>query len=264
MMTSSSAPQAQALRPQQVAEYESSGYLIVRGLFAAETIAAVAADADSLLERCDLIEQNNLRCRWQPHCVTGAPLFETFDPVVDIAPAIAGVAADPRLLAVLAALYGAPACLFKDKLIYKPPGANGYALHQDYIAWPGFPRSFVTALIAVDAANASNGCTEVFTGCHREGYLSPADGNHHAIPDGLLDESACVPLELLPGDVAIFGCFTPHRSAPNRSDGWRRHLYLSFNAVSDGGPQREVHYLEFHAWLRERYARNGRRDVFFR
>ena len=31
-------------------------------------------------------------------------------------------------------LYGEPACLFKDKLIYKPPGVKGYGLHQDWIA----------------------------------------------------------------------------------------------------------------------------------
>jgi hypothetical protein len=71
-------------------------------------------------------------------------------------------------------------------------------------------------------------------------------------------------LTLAPGDVAIFGGFTPHRSAPNRSDRWRRQLYLSYNALSDGGDQHDKHYAEFHAWLRKRYAEHGKHDVYFR
>ena len=46
-------------------------------------------------------------------------------------------------------------------------------------------------------------------------------------------------LVLEPGDVAVFGGFTPHRSDPNVSGRWRRQLYLSYNASSDGGDQRE-------------------------
>ena len=42
--------------------------------------------------------------------------------------------------------------LFKDKLIFKRPGALGYGLHQDYIAWKSFPESFVTVIVAIDPA----------------------------------------------------------------------------------------------------------------
>src|SRR5262249_40610016 len=45
--------------------------------------------------------------------------------------------------------------------------------------------------------------------------------------------------------------------------GWRRQLYLSYNKLSDGGPQREAHYQEFHRWLRRRYAEHGKNDVYF-
>jgi 2-aminoethylphosphonate dioxygenase len=166
-------------------------------------------------------------------------------------------------MAVLRELYGEPACLFKDKLIFKPPGVKGYGLHQDWIAWDGFPRTFLTVLIPFDSADRDNGCTVVYPGYHHSGSLTPTDGQYHELPEGTVDESTAVPLELDPGDVAIFGGFTPHRSDPNASDRWRRQPYLSYNALSDGGEQREKHYREFHAWLRKKYAEHGKTDTYF-
>jgi len=75
---------------------------------------------------------------------------------------------------------------------------------------------------------------------------------------------AAVMLDLAPGDVAIFGCFTPHRSAPNLTSRWRRQLYLSYTARRDGGDLREQHYRRFHAWLRQKYAASGKTDLYFR
>ena len=88
---------------------------------------------------------------------------------------------DARIRGPLAAIYGDEACLFKDKLIFKPPGAKGYALHQDFMGWNGFPESFVTVLVPIDAADEENGCTEVFPGYHRQGCLSPCDGEYHGV-----------------------------------------------------------------------------------
>ena len=155
---------AAALSPEQVAEYEQWGYLIVREAFGRDEIEALAREADQLLERRELIDVKNIRCRWQNHVETGECLFECFDPVIDIGPVCRRVAHDPRILGPLAAIYGDEACLFKDKLIFKPPGAKGYGLHQDYIGWNDFPRRFVTVLVAIDPADSDNGATEVFPG----------------------------------------------------------------------------------------------------
>ncbi len=244
--------------------YHDQGYLLLRRVFLPAEIAALAEEAEQLAMRRDLIDADNIRCRWQNHVDSGDCLFECFDPVIDIGPACGRLARDGRILATLADLYGEPASLFKDKLIFKPPGARGYNLHQDYIGWESFPRSFVTVLLAIDAASAQNGATEVFPGRHIQEYLSPQDGMYHDLPLAAVDGSGGVVLDLEPGDIAIFGCFTPHRSGPNRSGGWRRQLYLSYNAQSDGGERRDAHYREFHAWLKDRYAEYGKTQVYFR
>lgn len=251
--------------PADRAAYECDGYVILRGLFAAEEIARAAAEADEVLERHrDLIDTRNIRCRWQTNVQTGECQFETFDPIIDLSPRAYNLAHDARLLRALAGLYGEPARLFKDKLIYKPPGVKGYDLHQDWIGWPGFPRSFLTVLVPYDAADRDNGATEVFPGYHHNGPLSPEDGEYHQLSFDVVDESRGMLLELQPGDVAVFGGFTPHRSAPNRSDRGRRQLYLSYNKDSDGGDRRAAHYAEFHAWLRKKYAAYNKTDVYYK
>jgi ectoine hydroxylase-related dioxygenase (phytanoyl-CoA dioxygenase family) len=121
----------------------------------------------------------------------------------------------------------------------------------------------LTVLIPFDPADQDNGCTVVYPGYHHTGPLTPIDGHYHELSEGTVDESKAVPLVLEPGDVAVFGGFTPHRSDPNFSGRWRRQLYLSYNATSDGGDQREKHYREFHAWLRKKYAEHGKTDTYF-
>lgn len=252
------------LTAQQIDDYHRLGYLVLRGVFDSHEIAAHDDDAQRLSACDDLIDVKNIRCRWKDHETTGVCTFECFDPVIDLSSACRKIATDRRILDVLSALYGEPAHLFKDKLIFKPPGVLGYNLHQDYIGWPTFPKSFVTVLVPIDSADEDNGCTSVYPGYHWEGYLSATDGDYHEMPAGSVDERRRVPLLLEPGDIAIFGCFTPHRSAANRSNRSRRQLYLSYNAASDGGERRDAHYEEFLAWLRKKYAEYGKTEVYFR
>src|SRR5262245_24179996 len=134
-----------ALSTEQIEHYRRDGFVIARDVFSADEVAELDAEAERLLQRTDLIDSDNIRCRWQVRVPTKECRFDCFDPVIDLSPVCARVARDPRLVEIVSALYGERAHLFKDKLIFKPSGAEGYAMHQDYIAWPSFPRSFVTA-----------------------------------------------------------------------------------------------------------------------
>jgi hypothetical protein len=244
--------------------FERDGYVVLRGLFSRQEIDAVAAETDALLSREDLKSNTNLRVRWQYHFETGAPIFELFDPVTDIAPRCDALMRDRRLMDAVEELHGDRVHPIKDKLIYKAPGSGGYPLHQDYIAWPTFPKSFTTAVVAIDGADEANGCIYVYPGAHARGNLSEPDGNFHILPDSTVENSPKVALALAPGDAAIFGAFMPHRSDVNKSSLSRRHLLFSYNRDSDGGDCRRVHYDDFHHYLRSIYSAMGLGDMFFK
>jgi ectoine hydroxylase-related dioxygenase (phytanoyl-CoA dioxygenase family) len=246
------------------ARYQAEGFLVVRQVFSAEQIEELDAEALRLRQRADLIDPDNVRCRWQNDSDTGECRFDCFDPVIDLSAVCERTARDPRLVDIVGTLYGEPACLFKDKLIFKAPGTLGYKLHQDYISWKSFPTSFLTVMVAIDSADVSSGATEVFPGYHHRGSLTPQDGMYHELPADAVDLSTGVVLDMAPGDIAIFSAYTPHRSGANRSSKWRRLLYLSYNALSDGGEQRDPHYAEFRIWLQDRYAEYGKTSTFFR
>ncbi len=239
-------------------EFDQRGFIVLRRLFSAAEAAELEFESRRLLHRTELISERNLRCRFQPHMESGEQLFEVFDPVNDISPVCARISADQRILAVLRSIYNDEPCLFKDKLIFKPPGARGYDLHQDFPAgWNGFPTTFVTVLIAIDPMHAENGCTEVFAGHHQKGLLPSKPGCKFQLSDDAMHASEAIPLVLEPGDVAVFGCYVPHRSAPNRSQHTRRAFYVSYNARSEGGEQRQRHYAEFHEYLLKHKATEG-------
>ena len=244
--------------------YHSDGFIILRNVFDADEMKSLLNESDRLLTEChDLISPGNLRCRYMPHHETGEPLFEVLDPVNDISPVCHRFCNDPRIISVIETLYGEPACLFKEKLIFKPPGALGYKLHQDIpLAWKGFPRTFLTVLIPIDPSSEENGCTEVFSGYHDD-FLSE-DGAVYMLPDDIVDSTRRTPLVLKPGDIAVFHGLTPHRSAPNRSNQMRRVFYVSYNALSDGGDQRDAHYAEFRERMREHRKTTTSEPVFFK
>jgi len=115
-------------------------------------------------------------------------------------------------------------------LFAKPPGLPGQAWHQDerYIATRD--RSLIGAWIALDDANAANGCLRVLSGSHRNGYLWPTRAHGKPEEFDFSDESygfesdAEVTIEVEAGSVVFFNGYLLHRSLRNRSTGFRRAL----------------------------------------
>jgi len=229
-----------ALSEAQVRSYDETGYLHLPGLIPADETAVIAAAIDRLpIEQAGLIAPTNSRFEF-----VGEQVWK-WDPVTDVCPAIATLAADPRILAAVSDLYeGRAPVPFKDKLILKPAGSRGNDLHQDYTWWQGFPTSLLTVTISIDAGTRANGCTEIYPGMHRAGLLHEP-GYLGRLPDAVVAGRQPLYFASQPGDVAIFHCFTPHRAGVNGSERPRRQLFLTYNDSRDGELY-AAHYRHMH------------------
>lgn len=143
------------------------------------------------------------------------------------------------LRADCSALFAEDAVLFKDKINHKLAGGEGYKPHQDSQAgWLDYAPLHITAMVALDSADAGNGRLEVVAGRHKEGLIGPLWEP--------MSEETCADMDWLgvdcqPGDAIFFDSFAPHRSGPNLSDTARRILYITYNKLSDGDHRRQYY-----------------------
>ena len=131
-------------------------------------------------------------------------------------------------------LTGSEQKLFKDKIIWKYPGAKGFEPHQDAQVWENLyknVKSFVSLTISVDRTTVKNGCLEIAKEKHTEGLLGDSKS---AIPYNIVKKLKWKKITTKPGDLIIFGAYTPHRSKQNKSNRARRMMYLTYNAKKDG------------------------------
>ncbi|MCU0713009.1 MAG: phytanoyl-CoA dioxygenase family protein [Pirellula sp.] len=251
----------QTLSNHDIDYYHEKGFLVVRDVFARSEIQALATDVERVVsERSDTFRHSNMRVRFKTSGVD--QVLEVIDPISDLSPVAKSFCHDSRITDRVGSVYGEAASLFKDKYFCKPAGTEGLALHQDWIAWPGFPESFLTVLVAIDQFSEASGATKVYPGCHKAGYLSPRDSMHHHLEHSQMAVSPeC--LELAPGDIALFSCYTPHYSEANRSHGTRRGYFISYNAFSEGENRWQSHYNEFHEWIRSCVPEETRSQLVF-
>ncbi len=228
---------AAAERDPRVRDYWRDGYVALRGLFGTEEIAAWSAECDRLLHS-DLVQPHNVRT---PFRFNSGNAPERIDPVLDISPIFAGLINDPRILTIVEAIFQDTPLLFKDKLIFKAPGTDGYSMHQDQAWWQMCSADdMLSVSIQVDGATAANGCIELFPGYH-DRLLTPAGTlcNFRAEERAQVDLSKGEKIETQPGDVLIFHSLAPHQSSTNLANVSRRSLYLTFSAARVGDLYRE-------------------------
>ena len=149
-------------RPALVAHFQERGWVAVDALSPGtrvrladwvDEVAAWPADSGAWMQHFESTDAGPALCR-----------SENFVPFHDELRELLTHGAVPE---VASALLGEPAVLYKEKVNYKAPGGAGYSAHQDAPAYP-LIDTHVSAMIAVDAADETNGCLEVVSGAHRE------------------------------------------------------------------------------------------------
>lgn len=226
----------------QRARYWETGYLVLSGLFTAEETATWQAESERLIGS-ELVHPNNIRT---PFRMNSGDFPERIDPILDVSPVFDALTKDERIVSVLRSLFGDEPVVFKDKLIYKLPGTDGYKIHQDQAWWQICPPDDILSVsIALDAANGANGAVALYRGYHHK-MLTPEGlhTNFRAEEIAQIDPARRELIETQPGDLLIFHSLTPHDSASNTSPNPRRSLYLSYNAKR-AGDLRARYYKEY-------------------
>ena len=154
-------------------------------------------------------------------------LDPTFERLVD----------DPRLVAPMRELVGSPrVALWTDKLNFKPPReGSGFRWHQDSPYWAHACRHLdrlPNVMLALDDADAGNGCLRVVRGSHRAGLLPGRKDDGVLGPlftdPAHIDLGAQVAAAVPAGSLVFFSPHTVHGSEPNRSDRARRALVVTY------------------------------------
>jgi hypothetical protein len=248
------------LTAQQMAAYQRQGWLLARGFVSPAEVEALARWTDELAARPEVPGV---------HMVYREPSLidktrRVIQRIENFCPHHAGFDSfvrRGRLAEAVDQLFGAPACLFKEKINFKMPGGAGFEPHQDQQAgWSRYAPLFVTALVTIDAATPENGCLEMGDGPR----LTRLVGEEwRPLTAEEMKGFALRPVPTAPGDVLFFDSFAAHGSKPNRTREPRRILYLSYNAIS-AGDHRARYFAEKRANFPPDIERTPGKDYKFR
>ncbi|MCH9675730.1 MAG: phytanoyl-CoA dioxygenase family protein [Gammaproteobacteria bacterium] len=241
------------LLPDQIATFRAQGFVHVPGLFDETDVRDFCAWSDELVALPEVPGRHmayyedslsepgkRVLSRIENFC----PFHRPFDELLR-----AG-----RLLHCVEQMLGDSVVLFKEKINFKMPGADGFAAHQDAQAgWGDYAPYHVTALVSLDPTTVENGCLEIAPSPVGRALIGEL---WKPLEDADFAASQYVALPTQPGDVVVFDSFVPHRSAPNATDKPRRVLYVTYNLTHDGD-----HRVQYYADKRANYPPDCERQA---
>ena len=214
----------------QVETYWRDGFVKIDGLLPTDRVEACVQELDRLSQHDQYFGE---KPEAQPRTNrSGEPVFDRLEPVAPLSPFFEQLSSDSLLVGPITQLLGKGPALFKEKLIFKPPGTGGYLAHQDYAYWEHLlipADDILTLMVAFDAADAENGALELFRASHHS--LLPAPRNEpRDVEPAALGHLASEVVCCEPGDAVVFHSLVPHRSGVNEAQVPRRVWLTSWNA----------------------------------
>lgn len=143
----------------------------------------------------------------------------------------------PAILDRVSQILGENILLWQSNLFDKSPGADEIPWHQDRLFLELKDGINVSAWIALDDVDATNGCVEVIPGSHHQeiplaknasSYGSSSTAFGRMADPEQIDHSAAVNIELRAGEFMLFDEYLLHRSKANLSNRQRLGLALRY------------------------------------
>lgn len=220
------------LTTEQIAEYSSFGYTIVRNfLQPAEVnkLYSIAVEDDTMQKHSfDLNDQTGKKTKLALWYTPGDDAYGL-------------LTKSRRMVASVDTLMdgSSAVCHFHSKLMQKEPKVGGaWEWHQDYGYWYKneflLPDQMMSVMLAITQASKENGCIQVIKGSHKmgrieHGFAGEQVGASQHYVDLALKTMDLVYVELMPGDALFFHSNLLHRSAANLSDNSRWSLISVYN-----------------------------------
>lgn len=215
------------LTEEQKQSFETTGYLIVKGVFTKEQLEEIKETFEEIsrqvipghfepkLDAADSDPLSRYPRVMHPHRFNEtAKKYMLHPPVLDI----------------LADLYGEEALAAQSMFYYKPPGSRGQALHQDNFYLKVEPGNCIAAWTAVDAANEENGGLLVVPKTQNCEIVCPDLANssesfttHYVKPP---KEEKAIPAIMDKGDVLFFNGNLIHGSYRNKTKDQFRRAFI--------------------------------------
>ncbi|HKJ25780.1 MAG TPA: phytanoyl-CoA dioxygenase family protein [Myxococcota bacterium] len=223
----------------QIAEYESQGFLVLRGLFeeseletwrkrfAAIVDGEIEPPDDMLVMRDVMVAKGAVAPRTPAEGIAKIQDFHN-DPVL-----FEGFAKHPAVLDLAERFCGPDVKSIHTMLINKPPRVDGrHPLHQDLLYFPFRPEDRIVGIsTALERCTRANGCLVVVPGSHKAGLLPHENPEWEWLNLGYFGArgergAERVHVEMEPGDTILFHPLLLHGSGRNRSDGFRRMILV--------------------------------------
>jgi len=223
----------------QLDQYRRDGWIVARGFYPFHEACQIKASAFELYEHA---QEDSRLMKYYEESIGASdcrPRLLRIEKFVDAGSRLEQFLQLSNIRAAVRQLFGEDGRLFKDKINFRHPQSAGYDPHQDVGAgWTDYATNFVSVAVFLDRSNERSGGMQFVSGKHKQGLISKP--GKQLVGDDLKGLEF-VQLEAGPGDVAFFDGLTPHLSTPNGANHICAHIFLTFNAASEGD-HREAYY----------------------
>ncbi|HSZ84467.1 MAG TPA: phytanoyl-CoA dioxygenase family protein [Puia sp.] len=224
------------LIPQQIADYNRDGYVIIKNFLNNDEVKklyAIATEDDMMRKHSfDLNDQSGKKTKlalWYKPGNDAYGLLSKSERIINSVDKLMDGDSD--------------VCHFHSKLMQKEPKVGGaWEWHQDYGYWYKneflFPDQMISVMVAITDANKENGCLQVIKGTHKmgrieHGFSGEQVGASQHYVDLALKTQEIIYVEIKAGDALFFHSNLLHRSEANLSDNSRWSLISCYNRSSN-------------------------------
>jgi hypothetical protein len=266
------------LIPEQIAQFESQGYLVVPDVLPLAVLENVRTEYSALMDQLyagwhaegrvptptgldfwgKLLEAYKAKCDYfQPMDISLPGDQITADTPFHFGPAVFDMLTAPSLLDKVEQLLGGeltsnpiqhvrikpPVTALKSDEIRAHIAATDWHQDRAVALADADDTQMVTVWLAITDATVENGCLQVQAKTPDQSMLPHCPRTQTGIAEGFVDEANGIPLPVKAGGAVFFHPLTPHGSLSNQTEKFRWSFDIRFNVT--GQPTGRSHFPEF-------------------